>query len=264
VRSLALGLAVLATAGGCYDTHGPADGGLDGRLPHDAGLCRSSAGALICGSLECAIEACEPLPVDVGVSPCQTPASGGLGFCLLDMFRQFASALEQPCLRDGVTQAVVLLGSPGVAVCGADGLCDDFRELGFSAEEAACYYSDGSPYVTGAVPAVECAGLPGACGYGCAPCGTGQACYGPSEQSGLGVCVPTERDGSGDHVTIGIPYECGMVDGRLLDCSFRDGCLTFVVTDRLPGWDRGRCVELATCEALAVAHPERYRCNPDG
>lgn len=259
-RSLAAALAAtLAT--GCYDTAARDDAGADAAFVGDANVdlavCTTATGAVRCDTSECPQSICstcypflrEPGRTDPGycLKGADFQPLGGFGGCSTYSFGLCESGdlcvVNRPPRRD----------TNDTGYCGIAAVCAQYV-----AEENPyfqCIYEDGTAFVTGEIPRTSCpASLRGrACGPGCARCAEGEVCYGPSEQSGVGVCVPATPwngpDGSA----------CGEAVGASFACEPGQRCVRFVtvapISDRL-----GTCVLSDTCAALATALPERFSC----
>ena len=264
MRSRVVIVFVSLALAGCYDSHGTMDTGslMDGMTVGDAGPCRAGSGALLCGTSECPSEACE-LSVELDADLCERSQPGAVGYCSLELTDVLsAGAIVSPCVVDG--QSTPLLLEPGFynGNCGIRGICDEVVALGFPPENRRCVYVDGSLYDDGVIPAASCEGLPSsACGPGCAACDDGFACFGPSEQSGLGVCIPLDRGRfvRGELNTCGVDLPRGFE----YRCPAGTGCLDFVVPDPVPGV-MGRCVPTEDCLRLAAGAPDRFVCDPEG
>lgn len=249
----------LAAVPACYGSHGGAegvaDGGRDGGATRDASgdvdatvdesYCELSDGLRRCDFDRCPHERCtcyfnhvserygfcvEP-PAGTEVSDCSSAAPCVAGLCM-DLGN--VAELGPPLL---------------VGYCASISFCDALRRM---EDPAICFYADGSAFETGAVPEASCPLDFGAlCGPGCRDCPAGLECWGLSEASGLGVCVPEDD-----------PTPCGAGDGL---CPLDAGCLRFQSgPDAVlpPEEVAGVCVDESTCQSIADEYPGRFWCEP--
>jgi hypothetical protein len=244
-------VALALTAGcECYPTNTlTPDAATDAYTPPpDAAfsVCRTEQGAYRCGTEQCPATICSSCYLFDPESPAQSLCFGTIG----DADGIVACDLaESPC-SDETLCALISSDSPQGGGCATREVCETLLAR---RDTALCHYLDGTRYQTGAIPPTSCpAGLRGlACGPGCGECDPGFRCFGPSEHSGVGHCGLA--DNSPDRVA------CGTVGDTTLNCEGMRRCLQFVAPSVEAPF--GSCLDASSCQRLADAMPERFRCD---
>ncbi len=258
MRSLGLCALVLA---GCYAVSAPDDAGRDAALPFDANVllasCATATGAVRCRSEGCPPSICSTcFPVDF-MGTLLPPDEPGPAYCLSGVDFEPAGGLSGCSIANSGCQTGEFCGlRPNSAGdggwCVVPEVCAQY--LADGNPNWRCIYEDETPYATGHVPRSPCPesvrGV--ACGTGCGECGATETCFGPSEESGVGVCLPRRRDVFVDR------QPCGTMGGETMACDGGTRCLRFATT--APSVF-GSCVAPTVCSQLAAAMPERFVCD---
>ncbi|GAB4207187.1 MAG: hypothetical protein OHK0013_24580 [Sandaracinaceae bacterium] len=250
-----------ALAAGCYDAAAREDAGADAAFSGDANVdlaaCTTATGAVRCNTPECPISLCSSCYPFWDEPERPTPAYCMRGADLLPLggLRSCDRLSFYQCDPDNLCA----VGRPprhdtnDTGECATAPVCAQY--VAEDNPYYQCIYGDGTAFRTGEVPRTPCpASVRGlACGQGCARCGEGEVCFGASEQSGVGLCLPATPWGGPDS------RACGEGVDRSWACEPGEACVRFVVS--APISDRlGMCVPPATCAALAEAMPERFAC----
>lgn len=259
-RHLVVALAA-ALAAGCYEATARDDAGTDAAFTSDANVdlaaCTTATGAVRCNTPECPLAICSNCypfwdePERATPSYCLRGADfGPLGWFAGCNRRSFElceagelCVVDRPVRHD--------LNDTGY--CATAPVCAQY--VAEDNPYFQCIYGDGTAFRTGEVPRTPCpASVRGrACGAGCARCREGEVCFGASEQSGVGLCLPARPWGGPES------RACGEAVDRSWACERGEACVRFVVS--APVSDRlGMCVAAETCAALADAMPERFAC----
>jgi hypothetical protein len=244
---------------GCYDAALRDDAGIDAAFAGDANVdlaaCTTATGAVRCDTAECPQSLCSncfPSIFGMPEHPSPSYCLRGADFAPLGWFAGCSRESFGLC----VSGELCVIDRPprrdlrDIGYCGTAPFCAQL--VAESNPYYQCIYEDGTAFRTGEVPRTSCpASVAGrACGPGCARCPEGRVCFGPSEQSGVGVCVPATA-WNGPNET-----PCGEAPHT---CEPGQRCLRLVVTE--PVSDRlGVCVPAETCADLARVMPQRFAC----
>lgn len=257
MRILVATTLVVVSAAGCYRSHSrssdagpPIDAPIDVQALPEAGRCgaREDAGGSLCTA-------------PTGADLCDDPTCGDCicneGVCLVPRGEGSATwAPEEPCTGGLLGNRDPELGLWGGG-CAAVDSCAERAIRGIS---GVCHYGDGTAFETGEIPCDACPGQESiVCGPGCAACPPDHECLGPSEASGIGLCLP-----------LTLPFRrffefdpCGPTRVGAIACAAGLRCLRWRTP---PARDlepevAGICMTPERCALLAATRPERFRCE---